>query len=296
VRQALSRITPFAETPVNFQCRGENLFGIVHHGGKFTEVGALVVVGGPQYRVGSHRQFVLLARYLAARGIPVMRFDVRGMGDSRGEPCAFDDIDDDIGAAIDCFLQSCPSLQRVILWGLCDAASASLFYGYQDPRVQGMVLLNPWVFSRQGAAKAVLKHYYLQRLSSKDFWAKVLSLKFDYRASLASFAGLLHLAARRVERGEARPVSVKVAVDLPLPLRMRLCLERFTFPVLLILSGRDLTADEFRDAVNADPQWQALLAAPRLTRRDFVEADHTFSSAVWRDQVAEWTANWIQSL
>ncbi|KAB8057318.1 hydrolase 1, exosortase A system-associated, partial [Janthinobacterium violaceinigrum] len=44
--------------------------------------GVLIVTGGPQYRVGSHRQFVLLARALAAQGVPVLRFDLRGMGDS----------------------------------------------------------------------------------------------------------------------------------------------------------------------------------------------------------------------
>ncbi len=47
-------------------------------------LGVLIVVGGPQYRVGSHRQFVLLARALAARGFAAMRFDCTGMGDSDG--------------------------------------------------------------------------------------------------------------------------------------------------------------------------------------------------------------------
>jgi len=63
----------------------------------------LIIVGGPQYRVGSHRQFVLLARHLAAQGIPVMRFDVRGMGDSKGKPRNFGQLDDDLRAATDCF-------------------------------------------------------------------------------------------------------------------------------------------------------------------------------------------------
>ena len=42
--------------------------------------GMLIVVGGPQYRAGSHRQFTLLARDVAATGVPTMRFDYRGMG------------------------------------------------------------------------------------------------------------------------------------------------------------------------------------------------------------------------
>ena len=37
--------------------------------------GVVIVVGGAQYRVGSHRQFVQMARLLAAAGYPVLRFD-----------------------------------------------------------------------------------------------------------------------------------------------------------------------------------------------------------------------------
>lgn len=46
--------------------------------------GVVIIVGGPQYRAGSHRQFVLLARALATAGYPVLRFDYSGMGDSDG--------------------------------------------------------------------------------------------------------------------------------------------------------------------------------------------------------------------
>lgn len=285
------------EIPLVFDCRGDQLIGILHQTKEPANMGVLLVVGGPQYRVGSHRQFVLLARHLAAQGIPVMRFDVRGMGDSTGEPRRFSQIDDDIGAAVDCLLTACPDLQGVVLWGLCDGASAALFYAYQDSRVKGLVLLNPWVFTEQGAAKTYLKHYYLQRLASADFWRKVFSLRFDYGQSLVSLLDLLRKAGRSTENRRQQPDKMAVVDEsLALPVRMRECLKRFDYSALLILSGRDLTADEFRDVVENDADWQALLSKPSLTRQDFPEADHTFSSAVWRDQVAIWTANWIKLL
>jgi alpha/beta superfamily hydrolase len=90
--------------------------------------GVLVVVGGPQYRVGSHRQFLLLSRRLASEGYPVMRFDYRGMGDGGGAMRSFEDVSADIGAAIEAFQRRCPSVRRIVLWGLCDAASAALLY------------------------------------------------------------------------------------------------------------------------------------------------------------------------
>lgn len=66
---------------------------MLHHPNEHeVPLGLLMVVGGPQYRVGSHRQFVLLARDLAAAGIPVFPFDYRGMGDSTGQARDFEGI------------------------------------------------------------------------------------------------------------------------------------------------------------------------------------------------------------
>ena len=283
------------ETPVVFECHEQQLIGIIHKGNAAANIGVLVIVGGPQYRAGSHRQFILLARHLASQGIPAMRFDVSGMGDSNGQSRSFQQLDDDIRAAIDCFLASCPNLNQVVLWGLCDGASAALFYGYQDSRVKGLVLLNPWVFTEQGAAKTYLKHYYLQRLLSKDLWRKVFSFKFDFSASVVSLLSLLKQAAGQASTQQTAATITRVDETMALPLRMRECLRQFSGPVLLILSGRDLTAGEFKETVKGDPEWQALLNEPRLIRHDFAEADHTFSSAVWRDQVADWTATWVKN-
>ena len=73
------------EVPLTFDCLGDTLIGILHKGASDASTGVLMVVGGRQYRAGAHRQFVKLARYLACHGIPVLRFDVRGMGDSEGD-------------------------------------------------------------------------------------------------------------------------------------------------------------------------------------------------------------------
>jgi exosortase A-associated hydrolase 1 len=290
------------EIPIIFQCHENNLLGIIHRPGGASRLGVLLVVGGPQYRLGSHRQFVLLARMLATNDIPVMRFDYRGMGDSEGEPRSFASVDDDIAAAIAAFYQVCPELSGIVIWGLCDAASAALFYAYQNERVRGLVLLNPWVYTEQGAATVYIKHYYLQRLLSPDFWRKIFSLKFDYLASLASLLAICGKTlgkSTRVINNTAKTDNSRaelVDANLSLPVRMRECIRRFKYPVLLILSGKDLTADEFKDVIATDAEWQALLADGRVTRYDFMESDHTFSSSVWRNQVADWTLRWLNEL
>ena len=70
------------EQVINFDLAGESLVGMACVPEQARSIGIIVVVGGPQYRVGSHRQFLLLSRALASAGYPVMRFDYRGMGDS----------------------------------------------------------------------------------------------------------------------------------------------------------------------------------------------------------------------
>ena len=135
-----------SEQPLVFQSTGDTLYGLLHNP-ECNEVntGVVILVGGPQYRVGSHRQFVELARGLASAGIPVFRFDFTGMGDSTGRFPGFENINGDIRLAIDTFVENIPQLQRIILWGLCDAATAACFYAVQDERVIGLCLANPWV-------------------------------------------------------------------------------------------------------------------------------------------------------
>lgn len=253
--------------------------------------GVLIVVGGPQYRVGSHRQFLLLARRLASKAYPVLRFDHRGMGDASGEMRSFEAISTDIGAAIDAFQRACPTLQRIVIWGLCDAASAALLYvhGRDDPRIVGLVLLNPWVRSPASLAQTHIKHYYGQRLLQGEFWRKLLSGRMHV---LQSIAGLLSsaLAARRASAGAANGRS------LGFQDRMAEGWRHFPGKLLLILSGQDYTAKEFLEFSASNADWSGLAEAAKVHRIDLADADHTFSSAALRAQVEDATLAWLASL
>ena len=267
--------------PVSFACGQDWLLGLITRPEKPRGRGVLIAVGGPQYRAGSHRQFVLLANDLAAQGYAVMRFDYRGMGDSTGEPRTFESVGEDLRSAIDHFLATVPEVSEVVIWGLCDAASAALFYGHGDARVTGMVLLNPWVRTAQGEARAYLKHYYLRQAFSTAPWAKLLRGQFDLAGSAASFVRNL----RKAGAGGAQA----------LPERMAEGLARFKGQVLLILSGNDLTAAEFSGVTASSKRWRRLLRAPRVVQHRLAGASHTFSRREWRDQVSSWTSAWVRS-
>lgn len=284
-----------------FDCGNDRLIAIVSRSSAPATRGVIVVVGGPQYRAGSHRQFTLLSRALAAQGIASMRFDCRGMGDSGGAMRNFEDLQPDIHAAIDHFFDEMAELREVVIWGLCDAASAALMTAHRDKRITGLVLLNPWVRTPEGLAKAQLKHYYWSRLTDREFWSKIGRGDFTFATSLRSFASAVKMALglRRVRAASADAADKFAPVDadqsVPLPERMADGMSRFSGKVLLILSGNDLTAQEFDEVVRESSRWRRLLADARVERRMLPDANHTFARAEWRDQVATWTAEWVRS-
>lgn len=281
--------------PLVFSCEGEWLTGIVTRPQQPEVRGVLIVVGGPQYRVGSHRQFTLLANDLAAAGYAVMRFDSRGMGDSSGDLRQFEDTNSDLRAAMEAFFRAVPALREIVIWGLCDAASAALLHLHDEARVAGMVLLNPWVRSPQSEARAYLRHYYWRRVRNAGSVRELLCGRRDVSASVRSLLSHVRSALARSPGKSAEGPEPRSSASAQLGERMAAGLSRFRGPVLLILSGQDLTAKEFADVSGRSRLWRRLLAEPRVSRRVIDEATHTFSRREWRDQVSAWTAGWMRS-
>ena len=277
---------------ITFASGDSRLIGILSVPEAPSRTAVLVIVGGPQYRAGSHRQFVLLARALAGAGYPVLRFDVRGMGDSEGEPRSFEAVSDDIAAAIDSLKRRLPEVEQVALWGLCDGASAALLYLHdtQDPRVRALCLLNPWVRSESSLAATHVKHYYTKRLMQPEFWAKLASGKVGLNAQ-ADFMRKVRLA---FSGNAVAPGDTTTAPNPPFQRRMASAWSGFDGRMLLVLSGQDLTAKEFLEQATRDAAWAGSLTHPLLTRRDFPDADHTFSDPASREAVKSATLEWIE--
>ena len=286
----------FAELACVFPCGETELVGVLALPHEPTgSVGVLVIVGGPQYRVGSHRQFLQLSRRLAAAGVPVMRFDYRGMGDAGGETIDFEHTGPDIEAATEAFMRAAPSVRHLVLWGLCDGASAAAMYLPQDSRIAGVALLNPWVRTLASQERAEVTHYYARRFRDPAFWRKLVRGGVAVGPAIADFAA----KAWRMMKSRTSPLeqtALSAAAPADFRERMSVALAAFQGRSLVMLSGRDLVAAEFRDYLRQTSLLRAWSEDPRTTMLDFPQADHTFSSRAQKRAVEDAMLSWLADL
>lgn len=287
----------FSEQPVTFTCQANELHGVFSLPEKTAHTAVIIVVGGPQFRVGSHRQFVLLARYLAEQGIMALRFDYTGMGYSEGPGKEFYEIDDDISAAIDLVCDTNPNIQNVYLWGLCDAASALAFFAHRDSRVNGLVLLNPWVRSEESHSKMLLSEYYLRRLFDFEKWRALLVSPKKIISAVVSFAAVIVSIIKSAFKIKSEN---NASLELSLEHRkndiadaMFKGLSHYPGKICLILSGNDLTAAEFEQVLNESGWLNENINQEKTVVHRIESATHTFSSATWRSQVEQITLNFV---
>jgi exosortase A-associated hydrolase 1 len=156
-----------------FNFNGSELAGTLDQASGQT--GLLILSGGNELRSGPWSSQAQIAAQVAGAGFPTFRFDRRGVGDSGGENAGFLDSGADLAAAIAAFRAEVPTLQRIVAFGNCDAASALMLVG--GAGLDGMVLANPWTFEPAPGASpesyvpatpmppAVLRRHYLKRLT-----------------------------------------------------------------------------------------------------------------------------------
>ncbi|HYW15460.1 MAG TPA: hydrolase 1, exosortase A system-associated, partial [Allosphingosinicella sp.] len=149
------------------------------------ETGLLLVTGGTQTRIGSHRMYERLALSLAQAGWPCFRYDRRGVGDSEGDDPDFKESGPDLVSAAAAFRREQPRLKRLIGFGLCDGASTLALHG-RAAGLDGYILANPWFVEAEAGepAAAAIKSRYKDQLLSLDGWKRLLSGAISYRKVL----------------------------------------------------------------------------------------------------------------
>lgn len=188
---------------IAFPCAGAELAASLD--GAAGATGLLLVVGGSQTRIGSHRMYERLAKSLTQNNYPCLRFDRRGVGDSSGDDPGFVGSGPDLSAAAAAFRAECPALTRLVGFGLCDGATALALFG-DEAGLDALILVNPWLVETEAGAPppAAIRQYYRQRLLSLAGWKKILTGAVDYKKL---WGGFRKIFGRRKEASLSRDVA-----------------------------------------------------------------------------------------
>jgi len=150
------------EMPLYVQGPEGPLFGILTEPlGERRQLCAVLMNAGPQRRTGPNRMWVEIARRWAAIGVPTLRLDVSGVGDSDGDTLRLARVaslysKEYVGQALSALdlLAERGLPERVLMLGLCSGAYWSMHAALQDDRIAALALLNPrtliwdeWVYA-----------------------------------------------------------------------------------------------------------------------------------------------------
>jgi len=205
-------VTSAREYAVAFEnAAGQTLHGVLHLPATRARspLGVILLTPGQQCRIGPWRSYVRLARRLTGLGVPVLRFDFHGLGDSDGEhPHGQLLVDlygfvqsggfvDDVRAAARFFAREA-GVSRFVFAGLCGGATTGLLAATSIPGIYGHALLDLRVTemsaarqrhletnaaellrARPATAPAVLRGYVARALDA-GAWRRLLTGGSDY--------------------------------------------------------------------------------------------------------------------
>ena len=301
--------------PVVFTNRaGLRLFGILHEpaDGRNADLAFILLSPGVKMRVGPGRLYLKLTELLVGFGIPVLRFDCHGLGDSEGtlpeeqlrdvygqiEVGRF--VNDTIDAMN--WMQQRLGTRRFILSGLCGGAITGLLAGARDQRVAGLLALGitPLLASKSADPSRYMTtgqledigRTYLQKLLKPQAWLRLLTLRTDFR--------LLWRAVSRVvrRRQPAPPAAPPPAADdnaSPLFPPAFFQLLNSKQPMLLIFGGTDRLGFEFEEKFVARYRDRLAQFGDRYQAYTIAQANHVLSFREWQDEMVSVSAAWLRA-
>ncbi len=244
---------------LEFPCAGETLVGTLDEAAGST--GLLIVSGGNELRMGAHRGMALMAAEIAAGGVPVFRYDRRGIGDSTGENGGFESTALDIAAATAAFRKEA-GVARIVAFGNCDAATALALF-HREAGIDALILSNPWTIEEKDELPpaGAIRARYAERLKDPKEWLRLLR-------------GGVNIG--KVLKGLSKISQKAPQVPAGLPARLGAALAGGATPCTVLLAKGDNTAIAFREAWDS-PGFATARARVRLEVCD--TSSHSFARA-----------------
>jgi hypothetical protein len=261
--------------------------------GAAAATGVVFLGAGILHRVGPNRMHVALARALAAAGLPSLRFDFSGIGESdvgTGQMTYDERTRRETQDAMDA-LAAAERVDRFLLFGLCSGADSAVRVAVADPRVRGAVLVQPYSFTRPGYT---LEHYG-RRLVTRSFWTRLLRGGVSPRQTAAELLRTLR----------PRPSGEADADDLSRSWRMPEPSAIVAAVTALLARGTDLlfvysrpSPAEYNYRTIIRPRIEGGGTAGRAQVETFTESDHTFMRLAHQARlvlrVVEWARGRMQ--
>ncbi|GAP66455.1 hypothetical protein MBSD_n1763 [Mizugakiibacter sediminis] len=168
------------------------------------DLGFVMFNAGVIPRIGPQRMYVKFAREMAGLGFAALRFDLSGQGDSRAATgtLGFErQAVADVRAALD-HLAETQGLRRFVLVGLCSGADHGYAAALEDPRVAGVVMLDPHAYPtlRTHLNSALAR---LRRSGAADAVWRMLRQRLARRRDAAAGGGRVRPPKEAFARGLA---------------------------------------------------------------------------------------------
>lgn len=267
--------SPVRETPTTFPLADAHLFGVCSEPSERPRADLALVLlnAGAVRRIGPNRMWVEAARRWASRGVPTLRLDIEGLGDSDGDESRYADsaelyspvVVEQIRAALD-QLQAEGVASRFVVAGLCAGASWAFHALGQDERVIAAIMVNPFTFFWSDHLATERDVRRVRKLTQLSSWRRALRGEVGVAQAAAIVRWVLATPLQRsarARRRRARDAQLDHALDALREADRRV--------VLLLGRGEPLWNELSRDG-----QLERLARWPNLEVQPIPSRDHTF--------------------
>jgi pimeloyl-ACP methyl ester carboxylesterase len=249
---------------------------------------AILFNAGLIHHVGPNRIYVALARTLAAMGIPTLRFDLSGIGDSgprRDKLPAKESMQDDARQVMDA-LERDWGAKRFLCIGLCAGAAVAAQVALADRRVQKLIMINPLLpVSAQTTSLRHSNYYYSQALFNPRSWLKFIFLRSHYRSIVKAIW---------LKITEKLP-ALRAEEDTEIVAMLRAFfyhLKTTRMPLLMLFSEDDIGEQYFRSIIGEE--YNLLRQSGQIKTTKLAGADHLVTPLISQHDLMAVVTDWLR--
>lgn len=186
---------------------------------------AVMLPQGMNRRTGWNRLYVKIARDLAARGIPTVRFDARGFGDAPGVQELATGEDVFVAVQQGLHLPDCRAVldevervlgkRPIVLIGICGGAVTAGLLAPEEARVAGVAYVETELTYTTMVEQEEAEYRVLEKLRDPEKWRRLLSMRADYKKHARSLARIVkkRVVTKVVEKLRERGVPIPAPED-----------------------------------------------------------------------------------